>query len=146
MRRRRAFLTMALPGLALLAFAAAPASAAITHVNHVTAAVHAQAGTARMSQAASEAASLETCAFFSGAWAVYQSGCTSGSPFSCKSGNQGFLPFRPAYISNDCTVRVWLYAGNGKTGASLCVNPKTKDNYLHTAYDYSWVSDNSANC
>jgi hypothetical protein len=145
MRRRHAFLALALPGLALLAFGAAPASAAVTQVHHVTA-LPVQAGTVRMLQAANTPASLESCGFFSGAWAIYGSGCSSGTPYSCKSGSQGSLAFRPSYISNDCTVRVWLYTGNGRTGTSLCVNPRTADNYLHTAYHYAWVSDNNADC
>lgn len=146
MRRWRAFLTVAALGLALLTFGMASASAATTHVNHVTAALPAQTGTMRMAQAPSEPGSLESCGFFSGDWAIYGSGCSSGTPYSCKSGTQGYLAFRPSYISNDCTVRVWLYTGKGRTGTSLCVNPKTADNYLHTSYDYGWVSDNKANC
>jgi hypothetical protein len=63
----------------------------------------------------------------------------------CTFGNEGPI-VAPHKVSNDCSVRVWLYTNAHRTGRTLCLDPKTTTGTLHTAWVYFWVSKNPNVC
>ena len=63
--------------------------------------------------------------------------CDDGDAFYVPCGTiapKGNLPFTPAYASNGCRTRVFLYTATGEGGFSLCIGPRTATYYLHTTY------------
>jgi hypothetical protein len=63
----------------------------------------------------------------------------------CTFGNEGPI-VAPHKVSNDCSVRVWLYIHDHRTGRTLCLDPGTTTGILHTAWVYFWVSKNPNVC
>ena len=63
----------------------------------------------------------------------------------CTFGNEGPI-VAPHKVSNNCSVRVWLYTHDHRTGRALCLDPKTTTGILHTAWIYFWVSKNPNVC
>ena len=63
----------------------------------------------------------------------------------CTFGNEGPI-VAPHKVSNDCSVRVWLYTHDHRTGRTLCLDPGTTTGMLHTAWVYFWVSKNPNVC
>lgn len=77
---------------------------------------------------------------------IWETTCSGPSATTaCTPYDQGSMPV-PAYASNGCEFRVWIYTGANRTGNNLCINPKTSDGYLHQTYVWFWVSDNESNC
>ena len=63
----------------------------------------------------------------------------------CTFGNEGPI-VAPHKVSNECSVRVWLYTNDHRTGRTLCLDPGTTTGILHTAWVYFWVSKNPNVC
>ena len=78
---------------------------------------------------------------------IWETTCSGTSATTaCTPSDQGPMPFVPAFASNGCEFRVWIYTGAHRTGNNLCINPKTSDGALHQTYVWFWVSDNESNC
>jgi hypothetical protein len=78
----------------------------------------------------------------------YNSACSLQIGHACSISQQGFINgnVSPAYVSNGCDDRLWLYTGAHRTGNSLCVNKDTADHFLHQLYIWYFMSGNPANC
>lgn len=98
-----------------------------------------------------DVAAPSVCPLNGGVVTFYLANCGLPNPIVCTLGFQGFPYGSPdvnvvRYVSNGCNARVWLYTGTHRTGNTLCVNPRTADQYLHQLYIWFWISSNNTNC
>lgn len=139
---KRAYLLMvvgALSWAAAFALAATPATAmtATANAKVTPVSVH-QHYTSEISKASA------SCPIYPGNFVTFDSTCT-GTAWSCSHGNSSSL-YPPAYVSNGCGTRVWLYQNRNRTGYNLCIKPNSATGHLNRTYRAFWVSSNPAGC
>lgn len=85
------------------------------------------------------------CPIVSGTFRTYGANCVRQGSFLCGGGNTRSIN-PPAYVSNGCSTRVWLYQYNSLTGRTLCISPRSGTNRLGRTYRAFWVSRNNTRC
>jgi hypothetical protein len=85
------------------------------------------------------------CPIVSGTFRTYGANCTRQGSFLCGGGNTRSIN-PPAYVSNGCSTRVWLYQYHTLTGRTLCISPRSGTNRLGRTYRAFSVSRNTARC
>jgi hypothetical protein len=126
--------------------APAAAGTAPAHARSV-AAVAAHVSTASQPQRAGNSVSPDsTCTRGGVEFTIWKSGCTDPAGYSCVYGNEGYMAYDPAYVTNGCGVRVWIYKTGVRAGYNLCISPGTGTGKLGQSYSYFWVSNNEDEC
>ena len=144
MKRFRLYATVLALGLfGAFGLAAATTSASASTPTHMYAATSSPAGAQVRHVTAADGPDL-TCHINDGAFTIYASGCTFGTPFTCSG--SGYMTFDPDYVSNGCSVRVWIYKTGVRAGYNLCISPHSATGLLGRAYSYAWTSTNTSAC
>jgi hypothetical protein len=95
----------------------------------------------------SSATAAGTCPRPSGWFVEYYTNCSQATGWSCQDiGVLIGLDYAPLYVSDGCSVRVWVYQGPGRSGYNLCITDGTSTGRLSRTYTYFWISSNRTPC
>jgi hypothetical protein len=141
-----AVVALALSGGIGMAAATAPtAAAAATTIARASLPAAAAVSVPAVQPQHSLVSTASFCPIVSGTFRTYGANCARQGSFLCGGGNTRSIN-PPAYVSNGCSTRVWLYQYNSLTGRTLCISPRSGTNRLGHTYRAFWVSRNTDRC
>jgi hypothetical protein len=141
-----AVVALALSGGIGMAAATAPtAAAATTTIARASLPAAAAVSVRAVQPQHSLVSTASFCPIVSGTFRTYGANCARQGSFLCGGGNTRSIN-PPAYVSNGCSTRVWLYQYNSLTGRTLCISPRSGTNRLGHTYRAFWVSRNTDRC
>jgi hypothetical protein len=138
-----AVLALGLSSASGLAVGASSASAGTTPALAAFAATFSQAGAQVRHVTTADSPDL-TCPIINGEFNIYGSDCSGDIPYECSG--SGYMAYDPDYVSNGCSVRVWIYETGVRAGYNLCISPHSATGLLGRAYSYAWTSSNTSSC
>jgi hypothetical protein len=125
----------------------ASATAAVVPSSHsggVVAAASRQPGA--QSPSSSESPASKTCPMVKSRFRIYNKSCGLIRAYLCFHGNHGNFAKAPAYASNGCGTRVWIYPGKDEQGDGLCISRRSFTNSLKKEYLSFKVVSNPSSC
>ena len=128
-------LALGLVGTTTTTSAAAVTAPATYHARSLTlltaprAASHMGRGIAKTAGAISN-----SCPIRNGSFTEYRNSCGFPVKYVCQVGSNAKFSYPPAYVSNGCPTRVFIYVHGTLNGRSLCISPHTATHRLRRTY------------